>query len=125
MIKPVYERQKNRHIAVTNISAILAEIRAAYPTETLKSLADKVGVREASIKRWQRLSKARRMEADALMSAYPVPPVAIPINETANSTHNVQAMSLMEFFILIDKLKAMADSLRTQIDVHNQEDLCR
>jgi hypothetical protein len=116
-MKPNFVRQKNRHVAVDNIAEILAEIRTAYSTVTLKSIAQKVGVKEATIKRWQREKIARRAEAEALVAAYPVPPPLTLKSSENLEVVNVPCRVLTELFTRIDGLKAAADSLRTQIGV--------
>ena len=116
-MKPNYVRQSNRHVAVDNIAEILAEIRSAYSTLTLKSIANRIGVKEATINRWQREKIARRAEADALITAFPIPPKVIEIISSVNKTENIPVEALTELFILIDRMKALSDNLKTQIGV--------
>jgi DNA-binding transcriptional regulator YiaG len=105
MVDPVYTRLKNRHVAVTNIAAILAEIRAAYPTMTLKELADTIKVKESTIKRWNRENRARRAEADALISAYPIPPLPNSQSSETMDIVSIPVEILTELFVLCDKMK--------------------
>jgi hypothetical protein len=73
-MKALYERQNNNQVVVVNMKAIIDEIRKSYPHETSKSMAATIGVTTGAIKRWLCTDRARKIKADALISAYPVPP---------------------------------------------------
>lgn len=76
-VTPDYKRQRNKQIAVVNMRVVIDDIRTSYPHETFGNMADKIGVTTGTIKTWYRTGRARKKVADALISAYPVPPPAI------------------------------------------------
>jgi DNA-binding transcriptional regulator YiaG len=96
MAQPEYERQGNRQIAVTNMSVVIADIRASYPHETFGKMADTIGVSVATVKTWDRTGRARQKVADKLIAAYPVPP--LPAVETEGGLNTDKPVALSELF---------------------------
>lgn len=93
MAQPNYERQGNNQIAVTNMSAVIADIRASYPHETFGKMADTIGVSVATVKTWDRTGRARQKVADKLIAAYPVPPISV-----AEAEDDDKPVALSELF---------------------------
>jgi hypothetical protein len=115
MVKPHYERQQNDQLAATNAGVVLAEIRGYYPTESLKTMAAKIGRSESALLRWQRTGRARYKDMEALIAAYPEPEQnnqnkIVPVQK-------VPAELLTELFYFVDKAKAIADGLRVQFGI--------
>jgi hypothetical protein len=119
MIKPKYERQRNDQLVATNAGIVLAEIRGYYPTESLKTMAARIGRSESALLRWQRpTGRARYKDMEALIAAYPEPE-----QNNQNEIVPVQKIPVemvTELFFLVDKAKAIADGLRVQFGVQTR-----
>lgn len=94
MEKPIYKRQDNKQIAIINMTPIIKDILESYHSETFGTMATKIGVSVGTIKTWYRRGKARKKEADALITAYPISSIVatseleyrLPINQTTTLT---------------------------------------
>jgi predicted DNA-binding protein (UPF0251 family) len=80
-VKPVYMRQANGQIAITNMTEIIQGILNCYQSENFDSMATRISVSTNTLKTWNRTGKARKKIADALISAFPTSPKKDPSSE--------------------------------------------
>jgi hypothetical protein len=113
MEKPVYKRQDNRQVAVVNMTAIIKGILEAYQSETLVSMADKIGVSLGTTKRWYRTGKARQKEANALIAAYPISPIKSFVESNDKLAVN-QTTTMVELF---DQVFHVLSEIRKRLGV--------
>jgi predicted DNA-binding protein (UPF0251 family) len=80
-VEPVYQRQANGQLAVTNMTAIIQGILTYYQSENYDSIAARIRVSSNTLKTWHRTGKARKKVAEALIMAYPTSPKKDPASE--------------------------------------------
>ena len=100
MEKAVYRRQANDQIAVVNVDAIIKEILESYQSETVGTLAAKIGVSVGTIKTWRRTGRARQKGANALIAAYPIATAEVSTNPGPNQTVTLGGLFDQAFQVL-------------------------
>ena len=116
MAAPNYRRQRNRQVAVINMRAIIDDIRASYPHETFGDMAVRIGVSTGTVKTWYRTERARKRVADALISAYPVPPPAI-VNAGSRIDDGIETDQPVSLGALFDRGSLGLAEIRARLGV--------